>query len=65
MSKIIELINRQAYPKALEEIDSQLKKSRSFELHKAKAIIYMFQNNYKSAKMLFKKLIVLKLMTMT
>ena len=56
MSKIIELINRQAYPKALEEIDSQLKKNPdSFELHKAKAIIYMFQNNYKSAKMALQK----------
>ena len=56
MSKIIELINRQAYPKALEEINSQLKKNpNSFELYKASAIIYMFQNNYKSAKLALQK----------
>ena len=55
MSKIIELINRQAYPKALKKLTPN-SKSRFFELHKAKAIIYMFQNNYKSAKMALQKL---------
>ena len=50
MSKIIELINRQAYPKALEEINSQIKKyPNSIELYKAAAMVYMFQNDNKSA----------------